>query len=384
MNVAIDMGGLDGLSPNQGQYRYVMDLVSGLSKISSPLKFVVIGVLATPAPKVHESLRQSNWRYVHFPRLAGKGSFYINQARLSYLLFKENIDVCHCLHSFVPLVSPCRIVVTLYDLMYDIFPDYRQASESRPYKLYRWAVRHRARQVICISQTTAKDASSLWKVDPSKLKVVYLGTDLKCFNNSRHSTPIPIPFKGGADGSADFPTICSPYNLEPRKNLQALLKVLAKLKVKYPAVRLVLFGKAGITPERETDFREQVEHFTLKKHIVFTGFLSDVQLAELLRRSTLFVFPSLYEGFGLPVLEAMASGTCVVVHNASAMAEIVGDAGIVTDTQNIPAFLAAVEGVLQDSAMRLRLAKAGRERAQRFNIRTMAEQTHAIYDLAVR
>jgi glycosyltransferase involved in cell wall biosynthesis len=126
-------------------------------------------------------------------------------------------------------------------------------------------------------------------------------------------------------------------------------------------------------------FLGDVRRLGIEDHVVRTGFLNDNDLAWLYRRATVFVFPSLYEGFGLPVLEAMAAGACVVVRNASAMAEVVGDAGVLVETKDAEKLAGALAALLESPSRRDCLGRAARDRAERFTVRRMAELTLEIY-----
>src|SRR5205807_8100889 len=126
---------------------------------------------------------------------------------------------------------------------------------------------------------------------------------------------------------------------------------------------------------REQAFAQQIRELSLEKSVVLAGPVPDQQLASLYRRATVFVFPSLYEGFGLPVLEAMAVGACVVARGASAMAEIVGDAGLCLEMRDPAQLAAGIAGLLHDSRRRLQLAAAARNRAAQFTINRMAHLT---------
>ena len=146
-----------------------------------------------------------------------------------------------------------------------------------------------------------------------------------------------------------------------------------------PNVRLVLYGRAAVTPEREAEFRDRVREAGLDAAVSLTGFVSDEDLAWLYRAATLFVFPTLYEGFGIPVLEAMAAGACVVARNQSAMAEVLGDAGVQVETRDPRALAAAIIALLADTERRAVLGRAARERAGRFTQEAMSRGTVAAY-----
>jgi glycosyltransferase involved in cell wall biosynthesis len=376
MRIVIDLGGLDTLTLRNGQYRFVVDLLNGLHGLDVPARFLVLGVRPEPVAEIAALFGDRRWTYRHFPRSAGRGSFYRDQARLSLILLKERADLCHCLHSFVPLAAPCPLVATQHDMMAALFPEYAETVRSRPYRAYRWAVRRRVRRVLCSCRATADDVHRLWRVPRNRLDIVYLGSNFTTAPPGADLPPVVAAI-------GDAPLLVSPYNLEPRKNLAALLGAFARLRSEVAGLRMVLFGRAAVTPEREQQFRDLVQRLGIEEGLLLTGFVPDEQLRALYERATLFVFPSLYEGFGFPVLEAMAAGACVVVRNASAMPEIVGEAGVCLETASEDELAAALRRLLADAAQRRALGEAARRRAAQFTVRRMAEQTFASYARAL-
>src|SRR5690349_11861423 len=167
--IVIDPGGLDALTLSQGQFRYASDLLRGLHALAPAARFTILGARPEPAPEIADLFAPGNnqWGYVYFPRPTGRGAMYLEQAKLAAALVRISPDLYHSLHTILPIFSPCPVVTTLHDLMYELFLDYAEAARSRPYRLYRWSVRNRARRVICISRTTASDAQRLWGVPES-------------------------------------------------------------------------------------------------------------------------------------------------------------------------------------------------------------------------
>ncbi len=178
--------------------------------------------------------------------------------------------------------------------------------------------------------------------------------------------------------------ILSPYNLEPRKNLRRLLEAFAQVPDPRDEMRLVLFGRAAHTPEREREFDDLLARLSIGRKVIRTGFVSDAALATMYRRCTVFVFPSLYEGFGLPVLEAMANGACVVVGDRSAMKEVVDQAGVLMDVDSPSAMARAIITTLADERGRQRLSEKARARSTAFTLERLADQTIAAYRFASR
>lgn len=382
--IALDFSQLDALGTTSGQYRYVVDLVCSLARLQPPLQFLLLGSQNEPVAELHDVFRVhgDRWRYRQLPRGQFRGADYANHARYSLLLWRERVSLLHALHTFVPVLAPCPVVITMYDLMYELFADYDEARRSRPYRIHKWAVRHRVRRIISISGTTAADLGNQWGVAADRIDVVPLGSNLRQAAISQ-TRPDNLPWL--TDSS---PILVSPYNLEPRKNLASLLQATARLSSRYDDLKLVLFGRAAITTAREENFERAVRELGLGGKVIRCGVLKDHELAELYRRATLFVFPSLYEGFGLPLLEAMSVGACVVARRASAMAEVVGDAGVLVETAEPEALAAAIAKLLGDKEgeggevcknLRQELGRRARERAAAFSLERMAGLTYQSY-----
>jgi glycosyltransferase involved in cell wall biosynthesis len=375
--IALDFSGLDSLGPACGQYRYVVDLVRGLSRLGADADFLLLGSRAEPAPELSAVFREhgDRWAYLRIRRPRFRGSDYFAHARYGWLLRRERVSLLHALHTFVPLLAPCPVVVTKYDLMYELFDDYKEARRTRPYRIYKWSVRNAVRRVVCISDTTAADLEKLWGVGRDRIDVILLGSDLAAGDEAPRGGQDPAR----DDGGAPF-VLLSPYNLEPRKNLDALLEAAALLRRKYTDLKLVLFGRAAVTPEREERFLRRVGELGIEDGVTRTGLLADAELAALYRAATLFVFPSLYEGFGLPLLEAMNAGACVVARGASAMAEVLGgEAGALAETRDPRALASTIEGLLDDAEARRALGRRARERAATFGTDRMARLTYECY-----
>lgn len=364
--IAIDFRWLDSAPIGSGQFRYSVDLIRGLAELRPQLRFVVLGSKPQPVEEIADVFHDRDWSYRAIARMTGKGSLYREQLRYFQLLRGLDIDLLHSLHTFVPAYPPVPVVETVYDLMYELFPEYAAAVKSREYRFHKWSFRHFVARAMAISQTTANDLSRLWRFPAERIDVVYLGPKL------------PQTTKNGKQ--LNSPIILSPYNLEPRKNLLRLLEAAAKLKASRVEFRLVLFGRAAVNNERERGFQENLSRMGLESCTELTGQISDDALSDLYGRCAVFVFPSLYEGFGLPVLEAMTAGARVVAHNASAMAEVLGDAGFLTNMKEASNIAEGITNAMKDN---VRGAKA-RERAQLFSRERMARETLAVYHKTLR
>lgn len=375
--IALDLRPIDRVSRQGGQFRYAVDLVRGLFELNpAGAHFLVIGSRPEPLEDLRSVCSAPHWRYCGLTPLTGYGSYYREFARTAWLLAREKVDLIHALFGPFPALAPCPATMTICDLMFELFPEYAEAAGSRPYRIDRWAVRHRARRAIAISATTAADLDRLWGVERARVDVVPLGSP---FVDGKIADRAYRDGRTRFDDSCAGVTLLSPYNLEPRKNLAALLKAVSTLRTRHPGLRLLLFGRAAITPEREEQFERLVVELNVEDAVHRLGVVDDEELAWLYGHTTLFVFPSLYEGFGLPVLEAMAVGACVVVRNASAMAEIVGEAGELVETADSAVLAKAISGLLEAPAHRAELAVAARERSRIFTVERMARLTLASY-----
>lgn len=370
--IALDFRGLDQLNLGNGQFRYGVDLIDGLWKLSPDCRFVVIGSCPSPPEPVRQVFEQGGrWRYVQLRQWGFRGAFFLEQARYTWLLLRQRVDVLHTLHTQVPLLSRASRVVTIYDMMSELFPEYRDRVASRPYRLFKYAVTKTAPFVVAISRTTAADLERLWHIPASRVAVVYLCSSPAALN--------PESPEASTAASDTRTVILSPYNLEPRKNLLSLLRAMAAVRTSHPDAQLMLYGRAALTPEREEAFTKAVDTLGLTGSVSLTGFVSDPELTALYRRASVFVFPSLYEGFGLPVLEAMTAGACTVARNQSAMAEILGDAGVQVDTADPSLLASAICALLDDPERRAALGRAGQERSAQFTQQAMTRGTMAVY-----
>lgn len=376
LRIGIDWGN-DHLSTANGQFRYAVDLLRGFSQLENRPRFVVFGTKESPPLELLDLFRErGGWVWSQKPLAGGRGGDFKNQWRSFLASRRHQIDLLHVIDGIIPFAPPCPVVATCYDLMMEVFPrDYADWLRSRGYRRTRWLSRRVVRRHLAISRTSARDLHRYWRIPASRIDVIYLGT--RGFENTN----------GGKVDSLDdklapcvgHPVVASPFNLEPRKNLTALLTAIHLLRKREVPVRLVLFGRAAWTPEREERYREQVRTLGIEDSILRTGFLSDEELGELYRRACVFVFPSLYEGFGLPVLEAMRAGGCVVARDRSAMAEVVGEAGKLVETADPERLATAVTDLIADAAENQRLRDLAVRRSREFTVERMARQTYAAY-----
>lgn len=376
--VGIDFTTLDCLNLSNGQYRYMVDLINGLAELGT-FELVVFGSRSEPVPEIRCLFKSdvNGFTYQQVREYKGRLEYLKQHVGYARLAWRYQLDVWHCAHSFVSAFCPCPVVVTEHDLMYHLFGGKWEHGNSKRYAVHRFLVRHRANKVICISRCTQRDLLRFFPMPMSKTVVVHHGTTL---HQRAIGSDKVKPNLRELEGRV---WVASPYNLEPRKNLAALLRAFQSVVKEMPRALLVLFGRAAVTPEREEKHRSLIEELNLQQNVLETGYLDDGELGWVYHNCTVFAFPSLYEGFGLPLLEAMASGACVIARDASSMAEVVADAGVLVETGEPERLANGMLSVLRDSNVRESMKDRGRKRARMFTVERMAHQTSDVYFAAM-
>jgi glycosyltransferase involved in cell wall biosynthesis len=268
----------------------------------------------------------------------------------------------------------CPTVVAVHDLSYLAHPEW--ISRRVRFTLNRLVPRsvRAAARVIAISDYTKQDLVRRYGLPAEKIVVVPLAA-------GANFTPLPDAPARPLPAGIREPFILAVGNLEPRKNLATLIEAFAEMvRQQTFAGQLVIAGKAKY---RGADAAGAVARLGLEGRVIFTGFVDDETLRLLYNRATLFAYPSLYEGFGLPLLEAMACGCPVVASNATAIPQTAGDAAILVDSTSVAALTAAIARVVSDPELARRLSVEGRAHAARFSWTRTAELTRRVYQEAL-
>jgi glycosyltransferase involved in cell wall biosynthesis len=291
------------------------------------------------------------------------------QITLPMELMRVRADLIHSPDFVPPFRRRCRSVITIHDLAFIRYPHLLTDDSARYYGQVRRAVVN-ADQVIAVSRSTAQDVLELLDADPAKVNVVYSAAAPDCRPLSReearrHRSLLGLPER----------YLLFVGTLEPRKNLPTLLEAFAPVWQRLGIPLLIVGGKGWLYQEL-FDTRDRLG---LGEAVGFMGAVPSGQLPYYYGCATCLVMPSLYEGFGLPALEAMACGTPVIVSNVSSLPEIVGDAGLTVDPTDVDGLTVALETILTDEALAARLGRLGRERAAQFSWQKTAEETMAVY-----
>ncbi|MCB0015688.1 MAG: glycosyltransferase family 4 protein [Anaerolineales bacterium] len=263
-----------------------------------------------------------------------------------------------------------RTLLTVHDLSFVREPD--SVMPGMSHHLNRWVRRSvdQADHVIAVSKATAQDLIELYGTPPEKISVLYHGVtpEFRPIDDSDQLAAIRAKYNLGQQ-----PFVLSVGTIQPRKNYQRLIRAFAQVEAE---ADLVIAGGPGWHAD---DIFSEVTRQHLADRVHFLGFVPDADLPLLYNAADLFVYPSLYEGFGLPALEAMACGTPVIAANRSALPEVVGSAGRLVDPFDVAAMAAAIDTVLPDSRLRQSLVQAGLAQAAQFSWVKMAGELVQIY-----
>lgn len=292
-------------------------------------------------------------------------------------------DLLHFVaHSDAPARLTQPYLVTVLDLIPLKFPElYRPEHFSWRYRLARYlelqSIRH-ARGLLAISETTKQDLLELLGVAEESIVVTPLGVDAKFFSESSSESG-ELHAKYGL--SSQRPILLYAGGIDPRKNVSFLLRLYAACledSSLNPKPQLLLLGKYE-GDKHLPQLQREIRELALEQEVKLGGFVSDEDLLGLMQISTLFVFPSLYEGFGLPVLEAMARGVAVVAGDNSAVREVASGAACLLEDNNLRAWQLAISGLLKQDSQRQALVEQGRLRARAYSWDKTAELTLGAY-----
>jgi glycosyltransferase involved in cell wall biosynthesis len=283
------------------------------------------------------------------------------------------VDIFHSPDFVLPPVRRARTLLTVHDLSFMRYPQCADAH-LRVY-LNKVVPRsmHRAHLVLADSQHTKDDLVELLDVNADKIEVIYPGVeerfrptkDQALLEKVRKRYNLPPRFILGLG------------TLQPRKNFTRLIRAYSLLITRYPSLHLVIVGGKGWLYE---EIYATVERLGLEEKVIFPGFVADGDLPALYSLADLFAFPSLYEGFGLPPLEAMACGTPVITSDASSLPEVVGEAGLMVEATDVEALAEAMKRTLENDALREGMIAKGVDQARKFTWKEAASRLLSLYE----
>lgn len=352
-----------------GNESYAVNLIEALAKIDSVNKYTIY--VTTNEAREHFSGRWSNFKIrstlPHTPLIR-------IPLTLSAELRKNPVDVLHVQFTAPPF-CPCPVVVSIHDLSFEHLP---QTFNRRSRTQLRLTVRHSARRaarILSLSEHTRHDIIQTYGISPQRVSAIPIAapdhfgpiTDTRELQRVRHTY--------GIDG--DY--ILSVGSIQPRKNLARLVRAYAVLRGDSLADKLpqlVLVGKCAWLYDETL---RALDETNVKDAVVLTGYVPQSDLPALYSGALCFVYPSYFEGFGLPPLEAMKCGAAVIVGNRTSLPEVVGDAALTVDPFDVDAIANSIRKLINDSALRQELSVKGQERANGFNWQETARKTLAVY-----
>jgi glycosyltransferase involved in cell wall biosynthesis len=368
MRIGIDATAIPANRAGAGNY--IFSLVAGLASVDAENEYFVF---AKPDHIAEWGIDQDNF---HFLPSAGRYRavrLAWEQCILPMLVRRHHIDVLHSPHYTMPIFGPCRKVVTFCDMIFLLYPEVHTLSKRAFFRTMMPISARRAQAIIAISESTARDVVQLLRVPPDRVHAIPLAA-------AGNFLPIDDP--------TSVDSVCSRYGLrtgefvlfvgvmEPRKNIPVLLHAYRKLVDRGVSKQLAIVGKRGWMCD---DVLSTVQTLDLEKRVVFTGYVPSRDLPYLYNGACLFIYPSLYEGFGLPVLEAMACGTPVVTSNVSSMPEIVGDSALLVDPRNSEEIAQAMEKLLADDILSHAMRESALKRAAMYSWDRTARETLQVY-----
>ncbi|MBN1400017.1 MAG: glycosyltransferase family 4 protein [Anaerolineae bacterium] len=353
-----------------GISRYTVQLIDALSRLETPPgeaedEFVILQSFRAPEPLLDA------------PRFTRRRIFTPSHHRLEQLILPIEIsslglDVLHSPDFIPPFRRNCRSVITIHDLVFLLYPHFLTKDAARYYGQIDQAVR-RADAIIAVSEATKRDTMRLLGVSERKISVIYEAASP--FFRPLEDDSLLARVQARFQIRGDYVLFVS--TIEPRKNVAGLLRAFRRLLDAYhPDVQLVVAGEKGWLYD---DVFQLASDLHLLDDVLFVGRVSTEELLWLYNAAQLLVAPSIYEGFGLTPLEAMACGTPVVASNVSALPEVVGDAGLLVDPKDPEEMSVAIWRVLDDAEMRASLIEKGLRRAAVFSWDKAAQETLELY-----
>ncbi len=347
---------------------YIRNLLRELAIMDHDTEYVVFA-----RPEDDGAIRAlgSNFR----PVKETSGNYSLaEQIRIPRAIAREKADLFHAPHYVLPPLVRCPTVVTIHDCIHLMFPQYLPNRWALTYARtsISLAAKH-ATRVLTVSESSKRDIQKFVDIPPGKIDVIYNSFDPRFGVEPNEETVDRV--RERYQLHTDF--VLYAGNVKPHKNLERLIDAFHIVRKRgLDNLKLVLIGDEI---SKYTALRRAVHRHRLHNYVRFLGYLPQETLAVMYRLASVFVFPSLYEGFGLPPLEAMASGTPVVTSNVSSLPEVAGDAAVLVDPYDADAIAEGIYRVLTDPGLRDELRRRGPERASQFSWESSVRRVREIY-----
>lgn len=366
MKIAIDATVLPEKMGGAGIY--VLNLIKVLSKIDRKNKYFIF----IEKRNIKKFKLGDNFHLIGIKSMPRSLRLLWEQIVFPFLLRRYKIEVLHSPRYTIPLLRfAWKSVVTFHDLLFLLFPKKHNVLKRFFYGRMLPIAAKKAERIIAVSSATKKDIAKLLNIPSEKIEVINLGID-----SSYH--PIEKKelqdFRRKEEIFGSF--ILYVGTLKKRKNVLNIIKAYKKIKEKKIKEKLVIVGnKSG----EYQNIYKTVKNLGLKKDVFFTGYVDEKLLPFYYNSASLFIYPSLYEGFGLPVLEAMASGTPVITSNVSSLPEVAGDAALLVNPHDVEEMAEMMQKVLNNEELQEKMREKGLKRAKLFSWERCARETLNLY-----
>ena len=364
MRIAIDVRKLHDF----GVGTYVRNLVHWLARLDQESEYVLLC-----RREDCERIERLGRNFRPMPNCSANYSV-AEQFTVPFDLIRARADLFHAPHYVLPALTPCRSIVTIHDCIHLMFPQYLPGHLAHTYaRVAFWLAANRSARVLTVSESSKRDILRFCAIRSDKVDVIYNAID------DRFSQPPDEPQRTRVRERYQLRDRFLLYagNVKPHKNLERLIDAFARLRQSgFNEITLLITGSEI---SRYATLRRAVHRYNLHQHVRFLGYLSTDTLATLYHLADAFVFPSLYEGFGLPPLEAMASGTPVLTSNVSSLPEVVDDAALLVDPYDPESIADGMRQILSDDSMRERLVRRGRARAASFSWEESVKRVLTVY-----
>jgi glycosyltransferase involved in cell wall biosynthesis len=347
---------------------YIRNLLRELARLDRSTEFVLLC-----RPEDVPGLRAIGENFRPVAERAGNYSI-AEQVKVPLALRRERVTLFHAPHYVLPPLVHCRSVVTIHDCIHLMFPQYLPNRMALGYAKRSMAMAaNRATRVLTVSESSKTDIMRFFGTDPSKIDVIYNAFDERFGVEPLEEDVVRVRERYQLHD--EF--VLYAGNVKPHKNLERLIDAFHLVRQRgLDHLKLVMIGD---DISKYASLRRAVHQHQLHKYVRFLGYVTEETLAVMYRLAGVFVFPSLYEGFGLPPLEAMASGTPVVTSNVSSLPEVAGDAAQLVDPYHPEAIAEGIYKVLTDVDLRRDLRRRGLARARQFSWETSVRRVREIY-----
>ncbi len=369
MRVAIDIR----RAGDFGIGTYTRNVVRELARQDHDTDYLLIG-----RPQHYEEFGRlpENFALLHYD--APPGAFRTH-LHLPLKLSEQRVDLLHMPWFHAPAMMTCPLVITVHDLTDLLYPPPGPAVVQAGRRYFARRALVRASRILAVSQAAAKELVRVFRLPESKIEVIHNALDERF---AREPYPEEEEERILARHAVHGPFVLYAGNIRPHKNLTRLIEAFAVAKgelrerPEFSGLKLLVIGDELA---QHADLRRAVLRARVREDVRFLGFVPHNVLRVFYTRARAFLFPSLYEGFGLPPLEAMAHGTPVVTSNVSSLPEVCGDAAVLVNPENVFEIARGIEQALTDEALRADLVRRGRARVSHFSWARAAAQVRAVY-----